>query len=117
MKLPYDKYAMELRKLERMQEAVGGAAPGPQGTVSAIAGGPGSSEPPEHMSMGGFAPSGGMGGGAMGGGMVGIGDDDDGCTMPGGASAVPLYEVDGPELPTKGSTKKRIIAKQQDEDE
>merc|ERR1719498_2019596 len=113
---------MELRKLERMQEAVGGAAPGPQGTVSAIAGGP-SSEPPEHMSMGGgFAPSGGMGGGAMGGGAMGggmgIGDeDDDGCTMPGGASAVPLYEVDGPELPAKGSTKKRIIAKQQDEDE
>merc|ERR1719253_2508649 len=54
MKQPYDQYATHLRKLERMQEALGVDNPRPVGTVAAVAGGPGEASEPVQI---GVAPS------------------------------------------------------------
>jgi len=115
MKQKYDHYAVHLSKLERMQEAASGEAPKPLGTVSAIAGG----RAPDPETLGVMDPSGGMNGG---GGVNGIGmpgrfdrDDDD---MGDATQPLELYEAADPELPVKGGpTKRRLAAKQEDDED
>jgi len=116
MKQNYDHYAVHLRKLERMQEAVAGQAPQPLGTVSAINGTRG--EAPEPQQLGVKPSSAGMGAGFGGGvGAFDCGDDEDTInTYPSNTQAAELYETADPQLAK--APKRRIAApKQEEEDE
>jgi len=104
MKQPYEHYAAQLRKLERMQEATAGNQPRPLGTVSAIAGGDVNEPSQLGVAAGGRGFEKDMG----------QFDDDQDPVPPG--RAVELYEADDPQLP-KGPPKRRIAAPKQDEDE
>jgi intraflagellar transport protein 88 len=107
MKLPYDQYAVHLRKLERMQEATSG--PQPMGTVSAIAGGNDMPDPSQFGVR--QVPTVSVGGG------LGRFEEDDVPETTHPATAAELYEVADPELPAKGGAKRRIAAKPLDDED
>lgn len=116
MKQNYEKYAVHLRKLERMQEA---AASNQQqqrglGTVSAIPGGPGDGEQPMAFGQPGSA---GIGGGIPG--HFDRDDHDEDDPLPNGSGndrTVELYEVADPEM-SRGAARRRLAPKNQDDEE
>jgi len=112
MKQKYDHYAAHLRKLERLQEAAASNNPRPMGTVSGI-----ESHPDQYQASGG-----GMGGGmgiqtARNGGMGNYEPEDDEPLDTQPARPVELYEAAEVEMPTKGTQKRRLAQKQEEEDD
>lgn len=116
MKQPYEHYATHLRKLERMQEATSAQGPRPLGTVSAIGGGPGGDDVSAGVqAMGVRRPASGMGD-RLDSNIGGLDNDDMTEQYP--ARSIELYEAADPQLrTTMGGPKRRIAAKQDDEDE
>jgi len=122
MKQNYEHYAAHLRKLERIQEAKGGAPMGgnrSMATVSNVHHGGGDSGDEMPYRRGG---GGGYGPGVPGGGgnmrqQYEVEDDDGGPEMT-PPPPMELYEAEDVEVPTKSATKRRLAApRQEDEDD
>lgn len=122
MKQNYEHYAAHLRKLERIQEAKGGAPMGgnrSMATVSNVHHGGGDSGDEMPYRRGG---GGGYGPGVPGGGgnmrqQYEVEDDDGGPEMT-PPPPMELYEAEDVEVPTKLATKRRLAApRQEDEDD
>jgi intraflagellar transport protein 88 len=113
MKQPYEHYATHLRKLERMQEATAANAAPPRGphTVSNIQGG--GSEPPNPADLGvSRRPASGLGD-KLDAGIPGLDDETDNYPD----RSVELYQAPDAQMRTTMGNKRRIAAKQDDEDE
>merc|ERR1712183_1211382 len=112
MKLPYDNYAANLRKLERMQEVATQNAPRPVGTVSALVDGSQPEATPE--------PAFGLVQQSRTGGFGALGRLDrevDSVLDTNPSKPVELYEAEDPDLPSNKGKRRIMERKIDDEDE